>query len=358
MKKHKVLLVSIKKASFVEKDLEFLNKNNFIVSTFFTGPEKGIRFIINHARLFFWLLANIRSSESIIIWFVDYHALLPALFGKIFNKKVIEIVGGFDAVSIPVIEFGIFYKNNLRAKIARESYKMADYILPVHESLIRDINYYADPSGNGYPIGIKNNVKNLKAQFEVLPTVYNSDFWKPVEDVVKGRSIITIASAGDMRTAKRKGLDLMFEIAKAMTDIPFTVIGLNEELYKILRPQAPENVKIIKYLPQQEMPSELTRHKVYYQLSLSEGLPNGLCEGMLCECIPVGSTANGIPYAIGSTGYILEEKNKDKAVKLLREALDSEMEYGKKARERILKLFPSEAREKKFIRILQEEMSK
>lgn len=354
MKQQKILLVSIKKFPFVEKDLEFLYKNNYRVKTFFTGPEKGMRFLVNHTRLFFWLLANIQDAKSIVIWFVDYHALLPAIFGRLFSKRVIEIVGGFDAVSIPVINFGIFFKENARAKIARWSYKLADYILPVHESLIEDVNYYADPSGKGYPIGVKKFVKGLKAKFEVLPTVYDPDFWKPNRDVKKKQAVVTTASAGDMRTAKRKGVDLLFEVAKEMPEVPFTVIGIKEELYNILRPQAPENIKIIKYIPQTEMPSELSRHKVYYQLSLSEGLPNGLCEGMLCECIPVGSTANGIPYAIGDTGYILDEKNKEKAVELLRKALNTDSEYGKKARYRIIELFPAKAREEKFIQILNE----
>jgi len=308
--------------------------------------------IYNQIRLFFWLLIHGMTTSSIIIWFVDYHAFFPALFGKVFKKKVLTIVGGFDAVSIPSIKFGIFYKNNFRARVARHVYKSADYILPVHESLIEGVNFFADPTGQGYKTGVKSFVKKIRAEFLSLPTVYDPEFWKPLSIGQRLRAVATIASVGDMKTFQRKGLDVIFEIAKVMQDVDFTIIGIKNSIYSELLELAPSNVHIIKFIPQEELPSMLSRHKVYIQLSLSEGLPNALCEAMLCQCIPVGSDVNGIPYAIGDTGYILKERNKDHAIDLVLKALESEEEKGERARQRIMTLFPLKLREQKLLKIL------
>lgn len=354
MQNNKVLLISIQPLPFIDKDIEILERNGFRVNCFYSGPEKGLRFFINHTRLLFWLLMNIRGASAVVIWFVDYHALLPAIFGKIFGKKVIEVIAGFDAVSIPVIKFGIFFKNNARAWIARKSYQLADNILPVHDSLKKGTNYYADPSGTGYKIGVLNFVKNVKAQFLTLPFIYDTNFWRHYDEEPQSKAVITTATVGDMRTAQRKGLDLLFEVAQEMPEITFSVIGVKDSIYDSLRADAPANVELIRYIPQHEMPKKLSRHKVYTQLSLSEGLPNALGEAMLCECIPVGSDVNGIPDTIGDAGFILKENSRKKAIELIRKALDSDPLLGKKARERILKNYPSDSREKRFIALLKE----
>ena len=70
-------------------------------------------------------------------------------------------------------------------------------------------------------------------------------------------------------------------------------------------------------MPGDELLNYFQRAKVFCQFSFSEGLPNTLCEAMLCECIPVGSNVNGIPKAIGDYGYILQLKDVNKAKELV-----------------------------------------
>ena len=94
--------------------------------------------------------------------------------------------------------------------------------------------------------------------------------------------------------------------------------------------------------------------KVYCQLSCREGLPNSLCEAMLCGCIPVGSNVGGIPHAIGDTGYLVDYGNDEQIIRSIEEALQASPSQGISARKRIATLFALATREKQIVRIIEE----
>jgi glycosyltransferase involved in cell wall biosynthesis len=69
---------------------------------------------------------------------------------------------------------------------------------------------------------------------------------------------------------------------------------------------------------------------------------------MLCECIPVGSNVNGIPTAIGQTGYIIDRKEIPEAIQAIENALKDDENKGKNARSRIINLFSQNQRREKL----------
>ena len=271
------------------------------------------------------------------------------LFGKVFRKKNIIIVGGYDAVALPEINYGIFQKKDIRAFCAKSSFQFADIIIPVDESLIESVNTYIDKKG--IKKGVKHFVKNLKAKFIVIPTAYDKNKWKK-EDIPKKNMVITVASIQDSRTIVLKGIDLFIEISKHFSSVDFIIIGVKENMFPALNKIIGNNVKLIGFSTSDELQKYYSEAKVFCQLSVSEGLPNTLCEAMLCECIPVGSNVGGIPYGIGDCGFVLNEKNAEKGTKLIRKALDSDYELGVKARQRIIDNFLIEKRKQKIVDLI------
>ncbi|MCH7762933.1 MAG: glycosyltransferase family 4 protein [Candidatus Marinimicrobia bacterium] len=348
----KLLFIHPGMSTFVKKDFDFLN-SKFTVRKFYYRHSKSlIKHFIEQIRLFSWLSYQIWWCKSIFIWFGDYHAFLPVVFGKITHKKTIIIVGGYDAVSIPCIEFGLFYKKNpaIRILLTKLAYIFANYILPVDKSLIKGTNSYIDEKI--LPIGIKSFIKNIKARFYIIPTGYSSKKWYKKESLSDKNTILTIGIASNIRTFVRKGFDLFFEIAKNMPQSNFVIIGLKGEMLKYAKSIATPNIKIFSIVKNNELIVHYSSAKVFCQLSMSEGLPNTLCEAMLCECIPVGSNVNGIPDAIDNCGFILMKKNIDEAVALAQKALNSEANLGKQARNRIIEKYSIEKRENSLLSII------
>jgi glycosyltransferase involved in cell wall biosynthesis len=132
----------------------------------------------------------------------------------------------------------------------------------------------------------------------------------------------------------------------------FSIVGLDERMLEYVKSWAPPNVKLYGYVQHHDLPRLLSEHKVYTQLSLSEGLPNALCEGMLCECIPVGSAVGGIPKGIGKAGFVLHKKDVNEAVRLIRLALDSDENLGELARQHIIDNFSYDLRKDRILSIL------
>jgi len=112
-----------------------------------------------------------------------------------------------------------------------------------------------------------------------------------------------------------------------------------------------KNLQILEYLNQSSLKKIYEKAKIIVHPSLSEGMPNVLCEAMLHKCIPVGSNVNGIPLAIGDTGVVIMKGDVNMLVNGIKKALT--MKTGDKARQRILDNFNYERREAEIVNIIQ-----
>ena len=316
----RILLIYNHNRSFIQKDLIILKKH-FEVKTYFYKQDKNL----------FKLRKLVKWCDVIYCWFASYHCIFPFLFGRLYKKKKLVIVGGFDACNIK--GYGIFSSWKGR-RLAKFIYKNADKILVVDESLKKDI--------------IRNSKLKISEKIEVLPTGYDPEKWYPKG---KKKNIVLTVCYVDKGNWWRKGINTFIKVAEKFPNISFYIVGKIDDSVKIKVENAPDNVKFIGWVSDDELLEIYQKAKVYCQLSRYEGLPNVLCEAMLCECIPVGTKYCGIPTAIGNTGFFTIYGDVNSTVKSIEKALESTNELGTQARNRIKEMFPLEKREKELVKI-------
>jgi len=317
----RICFIGDKSSTFIKRDLEMLTKHYNVIPL---APPKSKK---DWTEYILKVKKCIQSSSVTIGWFAGWHTFPMVHYAKKYGKSSIIIVGGYDAVSFPEIGYGAF--SNIKESIpARYVLKNADIVLPVSYYLQKEIMKNA---------GIKGD------KIFPLPTGYDYNFWKP--NGKKENLVLTVAGAKNIKRVKLKGLDTFVRSAKYVPDAKFLVIGVEGEAREYLEKIAPKNVELIGYVQNEKLLPYYQKAKVYAQLSLSEGLPNTLCEAMLCGCIPVGTKYGGIPNVIGTTGYYTSYGNVKSTANAIKKALSSFPQNSIRARERIKRLYPQERRE-------------
>ena len=322
-----ILFIKPSESTFINKDEHFL-RQDYHTKVHFYRYGNFIRHLVSQMLLKLWLLKNIFTANILFIWFADYHAFLPIFFGKLFRKKSILALGGYDVNSIPELNYGVFTKR-LRGWCARYALRNADFLLPVVNSLQEEI---------------KRRVAKIKGKIQVVPFGFDAGILKADGRKRKTETVLTVASVSDPTRMKIKGVDFFVQVAAAMPGVQFAIIGVDGEARAFVENQKSPNLTVIGKLDYEDLIEHFQKAKVYAQFSLIEGLPNAVCEAMLCECIPVGTNIGGIPEAVGDCGFILENKTVGFAASAIKQALAADETWGKKARERIVQRFSEEKR--------------
>jgi glycosyltransferase involved in cell wall biosynthesis len=310
---------------FIEEDEVILSKHYRL--------EK---IIARGAQALFRIPFALLRSDLVYCWFGSVYAAYAVFLSKVLSKKSVIVIGGVDASKDAEINYGIWL-NPWKASVLRPAFRKADRLLAVDPSLQQKAARLAGYDG-----------RNILS----VPTGYDPVFWR--EDGEKEQSVLTVASCENMWRFRKKGLDKLFDAARVLPDVSFTVIGFRASFLPQVNAMKPANVKVIAYLRRNELLRHFQRAKVYCQPSYNEGLPNSLCEAMLCGCIPVGTRVGGIPTAIGETGYLVDYRDQLGLVAAIRQALDAPVEMGPKARARIASEFTRERREQSLCRIIDE----
>ncbi len=353
--KKTVLLVYHNYSTFVKADDEILGKCYNVQRYHFIIAKCFFPFTWAFIRQLFYLIKHAGGIDVFYCWFSDYHALLPVLFAKLLRKQSVVIVGGYDSVSIPEIEYGVFLRRNIRALFARLSYKLTKYISAVDASLIEGVNTYIDSVER--PIGLTRYVSNVGHKCVTIPTGYDENRWRKPSSLQKSRYVLSVAVVSTINELRRKGLDFLLDVAAQMPEVKFTLIGLRGQAKAYCTERQSPNIEILGLLPNDELVDHFARAKVFCQFSLYEGLPNTLCEAMLSECIPVGSNIPGIVTGIGEAGFILQKRDKQQAKKLISKALNSDDALGEKARNHIIDHFLTRHRERAIFSLIDTKMS-
>lgn len=317
----KILFVCPYFSSFIQQDLDLLKKHFDVRIGHYTSLMSIPK-----------ILKGVLWSDLTFSWFADTHAFWAVLLSKMFKKKSIVVVGGFEVAKVPEINYGLM-RSPLSTRRVKYVLENADKILTVDDSL------KADAIGN---TGV--NGKNILT----VPTGYDSSKWKC--DGKKENLVITVGYV-NWSVVKRKGFETFVKSAEYVPNTKFALIGKHiDSSIDYLKSISPSNVEFTGFVSDNELLEWYQKAKVYCQLSRYEGLPNALCETMLCECVPVGTRYCGIPTAIGDTGFYVPYGDPETTAEAIEKALKSD--NGKTVRERVKKMFPFEKREKKLKQII------
>jgi len=306
----RILLVHHVDRSFIDRDIVILKKYFDVDVLSFKKDRKRLK-------------SAVKDCDVVVSWFGSVHTLFSFIYANIYRKGKVVIVGGFDASDIR--GYGLF-SSFFGRRLAGFIYNNADVILPVDYSL-KDI--------------IVSYLPGVNYKIRVVPTGYDSGYFKP--DGSKTDSVLSVCYVNGFNIW-RKGLDVLADVARCFDDVVFNVVGrIDSEDSKVrgFIESKPSNLFFKGWVSDRELLGFYQSSKVFALLSKYEGLPNVLCEAMLCNCVPVGSNVCGIPGAIGDTGFIVNDFYNAKCA--ISDALNTVV--SNHPRSRIKSLFSVEKRE-------------
>lgn len=307
---------------------------------------KGVALVRGLARLDAWLRRELPAADAVVAWFADYHTARVTARARRRGVPVLMPLGGYDAMRVPALGYGVF-ASRWRAGLARAALRRATLVLPVSASLVHSHNAFADVGEQGIAVFASGH-----APAAVVPTGYDADAWAPGPDA-RTPSVLSVATVDSHTTFRRKGLDLLVEVARRLPEVPFEVVGLRiPEADVRARYAPPPNVVWTGAVPRADLAARYGAASVYLQLSRAEGMPNVVCEAMLCGAVPVGSAAFGIPDAIGDAGFVVPRVDPDAIAATVRKALRAPASMRHAARAHIATQFPRSRRRWAMERLL------
>ncbi len=330
-KESHILYTYVQARSFVQTDLKRLADVFTVTPYYFPAWRKSVLPFLFIRQALYLILFGWKYSHF-ACFFAGYHSVLPSLFAKWTGKKCVLFLGGTDCFKYPSFHYGNFTRK-FYGKATCISAGNASMLVPVSSNLIKtEATYYKEDS---ITQGIYHWCKNLTTPYTVVPTEYDPGlfFRRDIQRVEN--SFITIAFDIRGTSYMRKGIDKAIMIATHFPELPFTIVGCDPDDFPV---KPPHNVTLIPPVPHARIPEYLSAHQFYLQLSIAEGLPNAVCEAMLCECIPIGSKVAAIPEIISSHGFIVEERKDEVILDTIRSAIayDQKNEMGIKARHFIM----------------------
>jgi len=249
------------------------------------------------------------------------------------RKPKIVVTGGYDVAGEKEIGYGLML-SPVWKRMVRYILRRAKAIISVSHSNKNELETY---------LGINHS--------KVVYNCADGNKFKP-SGKKDERLVLTVGTV-KIETWMRKGLQKFIELAKIMPDFKFVVVGkIHDDIkceIKIFEIEVP-NLTFTGYVSDEKLVEWYQKAKVYCQFSMHEGFGVSLAEAMLSECVPVVTNRRSLPEVVGDEGIIVDYNNLEQMKNAVIRA--SKMD-GKSARERILKLFPPERRQKELIEVIE-----
>jgi len=122
------------------------------------------------------------------------------------------------------------------------------------------------------------------------------------------------------RIEKRKGPDIILEVAEKMPERDFVIIGPDGGMADELRGEMRMNVRLLGRVGEEEKIKALQAAKIFLLPSRREGLPLSIIEAMAAGLPIVATSTDGIPYVVqeGENGFLTEYADVEKICKSIK----------------------------------------
>jgi len=301
--KKKILFIYTNYSTFVSTDFEILATENKVTRYQFK-PVKGLfKTAVQFLKQLIYLVFNIWKFDVVFIWFADYHSFLPVLFAKMTGKKSFVVIGGYDVVKMPKLQYGVFV-SKLRGFCAIFSMKHSTLNLAVSKNVERKVRWIAKNSNTQ----LIYNCVNIAENKNINPA--------------KENLVITVGLIDSERTFYLKGIDTFIEVAWLLPEFKFAIIGMSKNLPGLILKSQPKNLKFIERVNHDELETFYKKAKIYCQFSRSESFGISIVEAMSFGCVPFVTNVGGMPEVVVENGRIVNRNNKKGIAELIKNSID------------------------------------
>jgi len=314
---------------FAERDREILSRKYPTETLGFTSIRQLPR-----------LWQKMNNSDIVIFWFVG-RAAIWAMMAPPRGKKIVAVVGGYEAANEPDIGYGSA-RSPIRRALVQRILNRSSKIVAVSDYMLKSIQ-------NNYHVG--------PGVITLIHNAIDTEFFVPAPAARREGFVMTVANPGAWQN-RIKRLDIVQAVAEIMPEVQFRIIGrVSDNVGRRFMSEAPQNLEFVGELSQNELRDQYRKAAVYFQPSRHESFGVAVIEAMSCGCIPVVSPHGALPEVVGDAGFILDHLDPHRAADVLRQALRAPVEAREHARARVVQFFDTRMRAQKLYELIADVMA-
>ena len=317
--KKKILFLSAYNSTFVQNDFEILQKHYIVKNLDLSNRRKFVYLLI--------ILKEILLADLVYCWFADFAAYMAMKAARLFHKKIIVAVGGYEVSDLP--GYGGL-TNKSRASRLKYTLHKATRVITVSD--------FSKGETENLNLGI--NIQKIsigvKSQKNISP---------------KTKTILTAGSATKSHF-KLKGLDTFVRVSLEFPDYRFIIIGNYDEEIKEEFLTINPKIKLTGKLEHSKLMNLMKEAQIYCQLSQRESFGLSVLEAMNLGCIPVVTKVGALPELVENIEYHCDYGDVNSTIIAIQKAIKSEQK--EKIIEHVKEKYTLKQREKQLIELIEQ----